>query len=121
MSGIELRTLSLLQSFEVQESGAVCSFHPLIQDWIKFRIGKEDQRYFTNRAVIVLYEFIPGPIPESFLNLTFHQTKTLYSHMLAVRLNIERFFTEEEVLADRCEPRQVKLRNRSPFCGFEVK
>ena len=96
----ELWTLSLLQSFEVHSSGAVCSLHPLIQDWIKFRISREAQRDFAIQAVLVLNDFLRPHFPNRFSDLSFDTRQLIYTHVEAVLANSQRLFSEDEFLAD---------------------
>jgi tetratricopeptide (TPR) repeat protein len=96
----ELQTLSLLQSFEVQSSDAVCSLHPLIQDWIKFRIDAEARRKYTIEAVIVLDEFLGPHIPQGFSDFNFELKQLIFSHVEALLSNTQRFFSSDEFFAD---------------------
>ncbi|TVY13428.1 Kinesin light chain, partial [Lachnellula arida] len=96
----EFRTLSLLQSFEVQSPDAVCSLHPLIQDWIKFRIDKDSRQKFTIEAVLVLEEFLDPHIPQEFADFTFEMKQLMFSHVDAVISNTHRVFSSDEFLAN---------------------
>ncbi|TVY45746.1 Kinesin light chain [Lachnellula occidentalis] len=92
----EFRTLSLLQSFEIRSHGAVCSLHPLIQDWIKFRIDTKIQRECTIEAVFVLDDFSKPYRQKRFSNFTFEMKQLTFSHVAAVSLNTRQFLTSEE-------------------------
>lgn len=96
----EFRTLSLLQSFEVQSSDAVCSLHPLIQDWIKFRIDKDAQREITIEAVLVLRKFLDPHAYEGFADFTFEMKQLMFSHVDAVVSNTQRILSSHEFLAN---------------------
>ncbi|TVY90325.1 Kinesin light chain, partial [Lachnellula willkommii] len=96
----EFRTLSLLQSFEVQSPDAVCSLHPLIQDWIKFRIDKDSRQKFTIEAVLVLEEFLGPHVPQGFADFTFEMKQLMFSHVDAVISNTHRVFSSDEFLAN---------------------
>lgn len=96
----ELWTLSLLQSYQIQSPGAVCSLHPLIQDWIKFRINREHQQTYAVEAVRVLYDFLDPHIPDHFSDFTFATKQLIFAHIEAVLTNTERLFNSDAFLTD---------------------
>jgi hypothetical protein len=85
----ELRNLSLVQSLRIQRSGALFSIHPLIQDWMKLRIGSESQRAYTIEATLVLSDFLSGQV---FHEMSFKTRQATTSHLEAVIENDQEYF-----------------------------
>ncbi|KAG4433866.1 hypothetical protein IFR05_010652 [Cadophora sp. M221] len=54
----ELRNLSLLQSLHTTSTETSFSIHPLVQDWLKGRIGNERGKEYLKESMLVLSEYI---------------------------------------------------------------
>jgi hypothetical protein len=65
------------------------SIHPLIQDWMKLRIGSESQRAYTIEATLVLSDFLSGQV---FHEMSFKTRQATTSHLEAVIENDQEYF-----------------------------
>ena len=54
----DLRKLHLIQTLESNADHSSFSLHPLIQDWIKLRLTKDDQASYTKEAIYLLQHFL---------------------------------------------------------------
>ena len=54
----EFRKLSLVQSMGVDNGSTFISLHPLIQDWMKLRLGVEDRQKYVTESRFVLSGYI---------------------------------------------------------------
>lgn len=79
----ELRNLSLIREPDSQTYETSFSLHPLIQDWIKLRLGSEDRRAYTIESVRVLFHYLDSQI----VRTTRKTRQTILSHLDAAREN----------------------------------
>jgi hypothetical protein len=69
----ELRNLSLIQGLQTKLSGTFFSLHPLIQDWVKYRIDADSRRQFTIEARDIVNRYIYS----RYSDLDFHKRQRI--------------------------------------------
>ncbi|KFY31329.1 hypothetical protein V493_01202, partial [Pseudogymnoascus sp. VKM F-4281 (FW-2241)] len=104
----ELRKLSLLQNLHIGTNETTFSLHPLIQDWVKFRVELDSRRAHAVEAILLLSAFLQSPDNK---NITLSTKQTLLSHLEVVLQN-ERKYT---LLQDA--PEGVELQNAASNFG----
>ena len=89
----ELHNLSLLQSLKINSSAAFFTIHPLVQDWLKARIGKEQAKEYVVESMLVLsaYLFKHGA-RDHFDNADFHAKQFMLAHVDATILAKQEFY-----------------------------
>ena len=92
----KLANLSLISRPDISASGICFSFHPLIQDWIKLRLGSEDRRSKTTEALTVLGSYISGKILFGVYKPNFNEVQILLSHVNACSENEPSFQNNTE-------------------------
>ena len=74
----ELRNLSLIQGFDSGTQSTSFSLHPLIQDWMKLRLGNQDCQDYAAEATLILSNYMDAQNSD---RLTLQAKKTILSHL----------------------------------------
>lgn len=102
---VELSKLSLIASYDHQGSKIKgITLHPLVQDWIKIRLGAEKQRSFTIEATNIVHRFLESQRTEveTFEMSVEHKPEAL-SYVVVCQENIAEFCKGREATRARPE------------------
>jgi len=89
----ELHNLSLLQSLNINSSAAFFTIHPLVQDWLKARIGKEQAKEYVVDSMLVLSKYLfKHGASDHFTNADFHTKQFMLAHVDATILAKQEFY-----------------------------
>ncbi|TVY92170.1 Nephrocystin [Lachnellula willkommii] len=93
----ELHKLSLLQSFQVNSTGSSFSLHPLIQDWVKLRVGLKAQKEYTIEATAMLCSYLQSICNETggFFTGSFEESQILVDHVATTISNRKDFHIDQ--------------------------
>ncbi|TVY17760.1 Nephrocystin-3, partial [Lachnellula arida] len=93
----ELHKLSLLQSFQVNSTGSSFSLHPLIQDWVKLRVGLKAQKEYTIEATAMLCSYLESIWNETvgFFTGSFEESQILVDHVATTISNRKDFHIDQ--------------------------
>lgn len=95
---IELKKLSLLQSFQRHDDGKISySLHPLVKDWAKLRLTPESRREHAIEAVNLLARFLPAPRFGKSEQFSMTWTRQFLSHINACMENCQEYLKVEEL------------------------
>ena len=89
----ELHNLSLLQNLDTNSSGASFTIHPLVQDWLKARIGKEQAKQYFIESMLVLSKYLwANGASDTFGHADFHAKQFMLAHVDATILAKQEFY-----------------------------
>ena len=85
----ELHNLSLIQSFECSATAISFSLHPLVQNWIKFRLDSDARRRNTITIFAILWEHT-GATP----NMTLHAKQAIVFDLITAVHNAKKYLAK---------------------------
>ncbi|KAH7381067.1 hypothetical protein BKA64DRAFT_647894 [Cadophora sp. MPI-SDFR-AT-0126] len=95
----ELRNLSLLQSLNTNSSEASFTVHPLVQDWLKARIGNQRAKQYVVESMLVMSAYLLENGAKNLFNDTdFHAKQFMMAHVDATILAKQEFYESWEFL-----------------------
>ncbi|KAK0122576.1 hypothetical protein ONS96_009617 [Cadophora gregata f. sp. sojae] len=79
---IELHNLSLLQSLNIDSSEASFTIHPLIQDWLKARLGTQRAKQYLNESMLILSKYVVSySSRRQWVNLNLQTKQLMFAHV----------------------------------------
>ncbi|KAL2063144.1 hypothetical protein VTL71DRAFT_6216 [Oculimacula yallundae] len=98
----ELRNLSLLQSLETSSDETYFSIHPLVQDWLKARIGKRKARTYVIEAMRIMSEYMKSQNPNhNFPGIDLQTKEFMFVHVEATILAKQEFYDSWDFLGGK--------------------
>ncbi|KAH7323496.1 hypothetical protein BKA65DRAFT_510932 [Rhexocercosporidium sp. MPI-PUGE-AT-0058] len=89
----ELRNLSLLQSLNTASTETTFSIHPLVQDWLKARIGIERGKEYLQESMLVLSKYIwTYDVINDFPDADFNTKQFMLAHVDATILAKQEYY-----------------------------